>query len=296
MNVSFGNLIRATGEINESIFPVRHMGRDYAIDSGGPGVGGAAAPAPCTRKQILAPSQVYTFVVGRKYPMPGIAGGMERRERRTSSALRVGSGRTSTRSKRRPSTSTTSPARAMPIATVAGAAGAIRSSAIRTSGARGRARRVRVDRRRGARLRRRPQRLARRSRPGSRSTAKRGASPSSRDARGMVRERAAAPQAALCESSAHRKSVMYRIGIDVGGTFTDLVLVSPGRIDRSREEPDDSPGSVARRANGESSQLAAARERSTAQQAAWRQTPERGPRYDHRRQYDDRDERGRDRV
>jgi N-methylhydantoinase B len=26
-------------------------------------------------KQILAPAQVYTYVVGRKYPMPGIAGG-----------------------------------------------------------------------------------------------------------------------------------------------------------------------------------------------------------------------------
>ncbi len=37
MNVSFGNLIRATAEINESIFPVRHLARDYATDSGGAG-------------------------------------------------------------------------------------------------------------------------------------------------------------------------------------------------------------------------------------------------------------------
>jgi len=75
MNVSFGNLIRATGEINESIFPVRHMGRDYAIDSGGPGKW-RGCPGTLYEKQIMAPSQVYTFVVGRKYPMPGIAGGM----------------------------------------------------------------------------------------------------------------------------------------------------------------------------------------------------------------------------
>src|SRR5262249_40346114 len=37
MNVSFGNLIRATAEINESIFPVRQLARDYETDSGGPG-------------------------------------------------------------------------------------------------------------------------------------------------------------------------------------------------------------------------------------------------------------------
>ena len=74
MNVSFGNLIRATGEINESIFPVRHLARDYATDSGGPGQW-RGCPGTLYEKQILAPAQVYTYVVGRKYPMPGIAGG-----------------------------------------------------------------------------------------------------------------------------------------------------------------------------------------------------------------------------
>ena len=74
MNVSFGNLIRATGEINESIFPVRHLARDYATDTGGPGQW-RGCPGTLYVKQILAPAQVYTYVVGRKYPMPGIAGG-----------------------------------------------------------------------------------------------------------------------------------------------------------------------------------------------------------------------------
>jgi N-methylhydantoinase B len=74
MNVSFGNLIRATGEINESIFPVRHLARDYATDTGGPGQW-RGCPGSLYVKQILAPSQIYTYVVGRKYPMPGIAGG-----------------------------------------------------------------------------------------------------------------------------------------------------------------------------------------------------------------------------
>jgi N-methylhydantoinase B len=74
MNVSFGNLIRATGEINESIFPVRHLARDYATDTGGPGQW-RGCPGTLYVKQVLAPSQIYTYVVGRKYPMPGIAGG-----------------------------------------------------------------------------------------------------------------------------------------------------------------------------------------------------------------------------
>ncbi len=88
MNVSFGNLIRATGEINESIFPVRHMSRDYATDSGGPGKW-RGCPGTQYEKQILAPSQIYTFVVGRKYPMPGIAGGMDGAPNKLS--LRTGS-------------------------------------------------------------------------------------------------------------------------------------------------------------------------------------------------------------
>ncbi len=74
MNVSFGNLIRATAEINESIFPVRQLWRDYETDSGGAGEfrGGCGS---LYRKQMLTPSTVYTYVVGKKYPMPGIAGG-----------------------------------------------------------------------------------------------------------------------------------------------------------------------------------------------------------------------------
>ncbi|HVN87439.1 MAG TPA: hydantoinase B/oxoprolinase family protein [Candidatus Binatia bacterium] len=74
MNVSFGNLIRATGEINESIFPVRHRSRDYATDTGGPGKW-RGCPGTLYVKELCAPSQVYTYVVGMRYPMPGIAGG-----------------------------------------------------------------------------------------------------------------------------------------------------------------------------------------------------------------------------
>jgi N-methylhydantoinase B len=76
MNVSFGNLIRATAEVNESIFPERQWARDYVTDSGGPGEwrGGCG-----TRyvKELTAPGTLYTYVVGRKYPHPGIAGGKD---------------------------------------------------------------------------------------------------------------------------------------------------------------------------------------------------------------------------
>jgi N-methylhydantoinase B len=72
--VSFGNLIRATGEINEAIFPVRHLARDYETDSGGAGEFRGNCGS-LYRKQMLVPATVYTYVVGKKYPMPGIAGG-----------------------------------------------------------------------------------------------------------------------------------------------------------------------------------------------------------------------------
>ena len=73
-NVSFGNLIRATAEINEAIFPVRQLARDYETDSGGAGEFRGNCGS-LYRKQVLVPSTVYTYVVGRKYPMPGISGG-----------------------------------------------------------------------------------------------------------------------------------------------------------------------------------------------------------------------------
>src|SRR3989475_8228 len=74
MNVSFGNLIRATAEINESIFPIRQLWRDYETDSGGPGEYRGNCGS-LYRKQVLAPATIYTYVVGKRYPMPGIAGG-----------------------------------------------------------------------------------------------------------------------------------------------------------------------------------------------------------------------------
>jgi N-methylhydantoinase B len=71
---SFGNLWKATAEINESIFPHIQWSRDYRTDSGGPGQWRGLCGSHWV-KEVLVPFRVYTYVVGMKYPMPGIAGG-----------------------------------------------------------------------------------------------------------------------------------------------------------------------------------------------------------------------------
>jgi N-methylhydantoinase B len=74
MPASFGNLIRATAEINESIFPVRHECCDYATDTGGAGQW-RGCPGSRVEKRMLVPASVTTYMVGMKYPMLGVAGG-----------------------------------------------------------------------------------------------------------------------------------------------------------------------------------------------------------------------------
>jgi N-methylhydantoinase B len=74
MPASFGNLIRATAELNESIHPVRHEDCDYRTDSGGAGQW-RGCPGSRVVKRLLAPASVSTYMVGIKYPMSGVAGG-----------------------------------------------------------------------------------------------------------------------------------------------------------------------------------------------------------------------------
>jgi N-methylhydantoinase B len=73
-NASFGNLWKATAEINESLFPHIQWSRDYRTDSGGPGQWRGLCGSHY-EKEVRVPAKVYTYVVGMKYPMPGIAGG-----------------------------------------------------------------------------------------------------------------------------------------------------------------------------------------------------------------------------
>jgi N-methylhydantoinase B len=73
-NAAFGNLWKATAEINESLFPHVQWGRDYRTDSGGAGQWRGLCGSHYV-KEVRVDAKVYTYVVGMKYPMPGICGG-----------------------------------------------------------------------------------------------------------------------------------------------------------------------------------------------------------------------------
>ncbi|MGQ0824995.1 MAG: hydantoinase B/oxoprolinase family protein [Actinomycetota bacterium] len=74
LNASFGNLWKATAEINESLYPHIQWSRDYRTDSGGPGQWRGICGSHY-EKEVRVDAKVYTYVVGMKYPMPGICGG-----------------------------------------------------------------------------------------------------------------------------------------------------------------------------------------------------------------------------
>jgi N-methylhydantoinase B len=71
---AFGNLWKATAEMNESLYPHIQWSRDYRTDSGGPGQWRGLCGSHYV-KEVRVDAKVYTYVVGMKYPMPGIAGG-----------------------------------------------------------------------------------------------------------------------------------------------------------------------------------------------------------------------------
>ena len=86
-NASFGNLWKATAEINESLYPHVQWSRDYRTDSGGPGQWRGICGSHY-EKEVRVDAKVYTYVVGMKYPMPGICGGKQRRAERDDHPLR----------------------------------------------------------------------------------------------------------------------------------------------------------------------------------------------------------------
>ena len=73
-NAGFGNLIMATAEINETIFPHRQLSHDLLTDTGGPGKWRGQCGSLYI-KEMTAPANLYTYVLGMKYPAQGIAGG-----------------------------------------------------------------------------------------------------------------------------------------------------------------------------------------------------------------------------
>ncbi len=76
LNASFGNLWKATAEINESLYPHVQWSRDYRTDGGGPGEWRGICGSHY-EKEVCVDAKVYTYVVGMKYPMPGICGGTD---------------------------------------------------------------------------------------------------------------------------------------------------------------------------------------------------------------------------
>lgn len=73
-NAAFGNLWKATAEVNEALYPHVQWGRDYRTDSGGPGRWRGLCGSHYV-KEVRVDAKVYTYVVGMRYPMPGMCGG-----------------------------------------------------------------------------------------------------------------------------------------------------------------------------------------------------------------------------
>ena len=71
---SNGNLIKASAEINEALFPHILRGRNYLTDSGGAGQwrGGCGS---LFEKEVRTPTSVNQYVVNQRHTHPGIAGG-----------------------------------------------------------------------------------------------------------------------------------------------------------------------------------------------------------------------------
>ena len=87
-NAAFGNLYKAPAELHEPSYPHLLWNRDFRTDSGGPGQwrGGCGSTYV---KETLVPARVHTYLVGVKYPMPGVAGGLPGAPNKLT--LRVGS-------------------------------------------------------------------------------------------------------------------------------------------------------------------------------------------------------------
>lgn len=75
LSASSGNLIKATAEFNEGLFPHFIRGRNYRTDSGGPGQWRGACGSLFV-KEARTPTYVNQHVVNQHHLHPGIAGGL----------------------------------------------------------------------------------------------------------------------------------------------------------------------------------------------------------------------------
>jgi len=75
LSASSGNLIKATAEINEGLFPHILRGRNYRTDSGGPGQWRGCCGSLFV-KEVRTPTYVNQYVVNQHHIHPGINGGL----------------------------------------------------------------------------------------------------------------------------------------------------------------------------------------------------------------------------
>ena len=223
-------------------------------------------------KEVRVDAKVYTYVVGMKYPMPGICGGKQRRAERDDHPVRQ---RRRVQGRRTPPTGCRCrPASASCTTTAVAAVGAIPSTATRrpcsttcsTSTCRSRAPR----RDYGVVL------------------------TGSLEDLTLAIDEAATHRSCAPTMRADGHDMGYRVGVDVGGTFTDLICVTPDRRGRARQDADTLDDQSTRR---DERPRAARRAASASTLDAFCARP-RHPRarHHHRRQHDDRDERRADRA
>jgi len=76
LSAANGNLIKASAEINEQLFPHILRGRNYRTDSGGPGQwrGGCGSHFV---KEVRTPTRVNQYVVNQRHTHPGMADGRD---------------------------------------------------------------------------------------------------------------------------------------------------------------------------------------------------------------------------
>ena len=188
-----------------ALYPHVQWSRDYRTDSGGPGQWRGICGSHY-EKEVCVDAKVYTYVVGMKYPMPGICGGRERRTQRDGHPVRLR--RSVPRAAHRRLGADRAPASGSCTTTAVAAAGATRSTATRrpcsttcsTSTCPSTA----------------PSATTAWCSP-ARSTTSR--------SRSTTRRTPAEERAARHRSQ--RRPWATGSGVDVGGTFTDLICVTP---------------------------------------------------------------------
>ena len=269
LNASFGNLWKATAEINESLYPHVQWSRDYRTDSGGPGQWRGICGSHYEKEVRVDAEGLH---VRRRHEVPD-AGHLRRQERRAQRDDPPLRQRRRVPGRRTPPTGCRSHAGERIMFDYGGGGGwgdpldrdpqavldDVLDEYVSVEGAR---------RDYGVVL------------TGSLEDLTLAIDDDAHRTRLRDRMRAAETRACM---------MGYRVGVDVGGTFTDLICVTPERRDRARQDAD-ARSTTSRRGVMNGLEQLAERFGLDARRVLPRPRHPRA-RHDHRRQHDDRDER-----